>query len=366
MPCRQTTTGITNYSCNLCDYSSENLYQFRIHLAAHGCFTHLVSNACEDFPFKCGYCTYVAQDEGDFGAHIASHLEQRNYRCSKCEFTAFKRSSVLHHITITHDENEDIQVLDLQADSMTQQGKEEPKLVNFDTELRIIPVTDHDMEKEGLSLYSPQSCPLSENSSSSMEADGDEDMDIIGLELPNMKDLETEDVDGSDCTEEFGGNDDEESLGSSAPACVEASRSQASSILRATLQGQIHEYGFSKLTVPHGAQDDVSSDAEASDSDSSLAIKNADPLPQVLSKVNIQETSELEEPEYEEASSAGAKEKETNCSVDVSVSSEAEQSEAVILSKPENTDKESRDTCGDGGSQHFANVFSTLNKWLEK
>lgn len=66
---------------------------------------------------------------------------------------------------------------------------------------------------------------------------------------------------------------------------IEASRSQASSILRATLQGQIHEYGFSKLTVPHGAQDDVSSDAEASDSDGSLAIKNADPLPQVLSSV---------------------------------------------------------------------------------
>ena len=129
-------TGVTSYSCNECDYTSENLYQYRFHLANHGSFPHLVKDTPEDLPFKCGYCTYVAADEGDFGAHIASHLERRNFSCSKCDYTAFKRSAVHFHIQSTHDETEEIQVVDLHAENAAELGGggagEEAQLVNLD------------------------------------------------------------------------------------------------------------------------------------------------------------------------------------------------------------------------------------------
>ncbi|XP_076437618.1 uncharacterized protein LOC143276847 [Babylonia areolata] len=309
------TTGVTQYACNECDYTSDDLYQYRLHLASHGSFPHLVRDsaahstptptpapapapALEDLPFRCGYCAYVAEDEGDFGAHLASHLERRNFRCSKCEFTAFQRSAVQTHIQTTHDETEEIEVIDLQAAALSkvsEQGKgkggsggdggtEEPQqLVNLEPKVKVVPVNDLDLDREGLTLFSPPPTP-DEEGLEGREGSGEGGVNIIGLETPSIAELDNQ----SDSTEEWGtgdrdgddGNNEEEEdvsrEGSPAGSDSSVPRRPGSSILRLTLQGKLTgEYGI-KRAVP--ADKDAGGDvSDASGSGDSYLSAASDP-----------------------------------------------------------------------------------------
>lgn len=192
----------------------------------------------------------MAADEGDYGAHIASHLDQRTYKCSKCDYTAIKQSSVLHHIQSCHDETEDIEVIDMETECI-----EEAKLVNFDPVLKLSPVSDLDLDKEGLILYTPPLTPLTpvfndEDAVFTMETGEtriEEEDAVTGLDSSSVKDLENDEDRGSNATEEFGITDDDDDETSS-PEDLNA-KTTSLSILRATLQGKLPDYGFERVAL---------------------------------------------------------------------------------------------------------------------
>lgn len=342
-------TGVTSYSCNECDYTSENLYQYRFHLANHGSFPHLVKDVPEDLPYKCGYCIYVAEDEGDFGAHIASHLERRNFRCSKCEYTAFKRSAVQFHIQSTHDETEEIEVIDLQAENVSEEGGsvEEPQLVNLDPKVKVVPVNDLDLDREGLTLFSPPSSPeaLVQLEGGEFQVDSD-DVGIIGLGTPNMAELELDNQ--SDSTEEWGTNHEDQSREGSPALSDQASAlpSSGGSILRLTLQGKLTgEYGI-KRAVPADMDEAALSDASASrdsmasapsDEEDRQAQDDAESLPGFEPGDEVDGVSGVDEEGDEQAGDEGR----------------------VVL-----TSRAAKDEAR--GEGDVGNVFTTLSSWLDK
>ena len=360
LPVVRRETGVTTYSCNECDYTSENLYQYRLHLANHGSFPHLVKDVPEDLPFKCGYCVYVAEDEGDFGAHIASHLERRNFRCSKCEYTAFKRSAVQFHIQSTHDETEEIEVIDLQAENVSDKGGsvEEPQLVNLDPKVKVVPVNDLDLDREGLTLFSPPSSPeaLEQREGREFQVDS-EDVGIIGLGTPSMVDLELDNQ--SDSTEEWGTNPEDQSREGS-PALSDqtpAPTSGSGSILRLTLQGKLTgEYGI-KRAVP-ADMDAALTDASASrDSMASIPSDDEDNQAQDDAEVeSVQGFEPMDEVDGVSGVDDGGGEQVEDEESPLGLVNEDEENEAL-------TGRTSKDEVQEGD---IGNVFTTLNSWLDK
>ncbi|KAL8607774.1 hypothetical protein ACOMHN_039447 [Nucella lapillus] len=409
--------GVTQYSCNECDYTSENLYQYRLHLANHGSFPHLVKDIAEDLPFRCGYCVYVAKDEGDFGAHIASHLERRNFRCSKCEYAAFNRSAVQTHIQTTHDETEEIEVIDLQAHNVSEQGGsvEEPQLVNLEPKVKVVPVNDLDLDREGLTLFSPPPTPVDEEE----EEEEGREVNIIGLEMPSVTELDNQ----SDSTEEWGGNDEEneDEGGSSSPppppdqAADPPPPRSGNSILRLTLQGKLTgEYGIKRaepvdkdgdLSEASGSGDGSLSEAEAEaaneDEERSLERsyddaemeedyqgeeeeggneegevvhnddedndENVDVPNEGFEDVEMQNNEEEEEEEEQG-------EVEEDPDEDVEMENEEDQSlyqaessvgfEALV--EEEEGERSEEEGMQEGGDREVGNLFSNVNSWLDQ
>ncbi|KAL8586575.1 hypothetical protein ACOMHN_053928 [Nucella lapillus] len=127
--CSQQASGVAKYFCNECDFTSENLYKYRQHLASHGNFAHHTQDTPDDddddddddgdndAPFLCGFCDYVAENGKNFKSHITSHLEPRNFSCTKLHV----HTSAL--------------------------------VVDLDPKVKVVPVNDLDLYREGLTLF---------------------------------------------------------------------------------------------------------------------------------------------------------------------------------------------------------------------
>ncbi|OWF44896.1 uncharacterized protein LOC110457710 [Mizuhopecten yessoensis] len=95
-------TGIIQYSCHLCSYSSESLYHYRQHLAAHGGFKWLTAGTQLESRLKCGYCSYLAAGDKDFNTHMEKHLATRPFSCPYCDFSQYTQGKVKTHVAYAH------------------------------------------------------------------------------------------------------------------------------------------------------------------------------------------------------------------------------------------------------------------------
>ena len=288
VPTLRQPKGVTNYTCSHCRFTSENLYQYRIHLANHGSLPALVSDDPGDAPLKCSYCGYLAEDEGDFGAHIASHLDSHNFGCNKCDYVALKRSEVESHILTLHSGRDGGKVLDLHAENTTEQGREEEdaQLVDLDPQVKVVPVNDLDLDREGLTLFSPATSPEAGVQEETCGLDPEpEDVDILGLEPDSGDD------DQSDFAEDM-----ENPPEVTSPKQVMAPPS-GGGLLRLTLQGKLSgEYGIKRAVITDLNPTDVDSRVVTSPGDHGEDIVDLQP------EDDVDEDDDEEEEEVENGS----------------------------------------------------------------
>ncbi|XP_069136052.1 uncharacterized protein [Argopecten irradians] len=95
-------TGIVQYSCHICSYSSQSLYHYRQHLAVHGGFKWLSAGTQLESRLKCGYCSYLAAGDKDFNAHMEKHLATRPFSCPYCDFSQYTQGKVKTHVAYAH------------------------------------------------------------------------------------------------------------------------------------------------------------------------------------------------------------------------------------------------------------------------
>ncbi|XP_060079692.1 uncharacterized protein LOC132559097 [Ylistrum balloti] len=95
-------TGIIQYSCHLCSYSSQSLYHYRQHLAVHGGFKWLTAGTQLESRLKCGYCSYLASGDKDFNSHMEKHLATRPFSCPYCDFSQYTQGKVKTHVAYAH------------------------------------------------------------------------------------------------------------------------------------------------------------------------------------------------------------------------------------------------------------------------
>ncbi|XP_033747545.1 LOW QUALITY PROTEIN: uncharacterized protein LOC117332661 [Pecten maximus] len=95
-------TGVIQYSCHICSYSSQSLYHYRQHLASHGGFKWVTAGTQLESRLKCGYCSYLAAGDKDFNTHMEKHLATRPFSCPYCDFSQYTQGKVKTHVAYAH------------------------------------------------------------------------------------------------------------------------------------------------------------------------------------------------------------------------------------------------------------------------
>ena len=257
------------FSCKQCDYTSDNYDHYCIHLANHGSISKLTNlPVLGHVPFKCGYCVYVAKDEFNLGKHLAAHLDEKSFSCSECHFSAFEFSTIESHIQTTHDETDEIEIIDLNSMNTLKESIFSSKRTaeNIDTN-----VDGNDCNKEVLTPF-PVNNDL--DNGGDVEEDGASQLNkklaLHVLNCPSaLGDDDDDDDDGdnerSDSTEEWGTSASIEA----SPIPVECPCAPSGgSILRLTLQG--------KLTGEYGIKSAVPVDSNSFSKSSLLSDEDAD------------------------------------------------------------------------------------------
>lgn len=136
-PVKKTITGVTNYSCHLCEYSGPGMFHFRLHLIAHKEMTQLTTELDDKSKLSCGFCCYIGKSTFDLSIHVASHMAQMRYKCPYCDFKQFKSGKVQVHLKNIHSDREEI-VIDRE---LKQTNVGNIKLVNLCPELEVERIT---------------------------------------------------------------------------------------------------------------------------------------------------------------------------------------------------------------------------------
>ncbi|XP_041361033.1 uncharacterized protein LOC121377192 [Gigantopelta aegis] len=151
-PVRRTSQTVF-YCCHQCSFTSESLYLFRLHLAQHGNYRHLVTDLTSESPLKCGFCPYVAGDQNDFSLHLETHFDMRNFKCGHCSYSAYTKAHVRSHLANFHAGLEE-KLIDTSSlavvESRTEETTNMPKLVNLDPQVvleDVLYLTDQDLDK---------------------------------------------------------------------------------------------------------------------------------------------------------------------------------------------------------------------------
>ena len=79
------------YTCNLCDYYSENKNYLKQHM-------DLVHN--NDRPFKCPFCEYAGKRSHALREHLIVHSNERPYQCQSCNATFRKKGHLTNHVKL--------------------------------------------------------------------------------------------------------------------------------------------------------------------------------------------------------------------------------------------------------------------------
>ncbi|KAL4223505.1 hypothetical protein ACF0H5_016976 [Mactra antiquata] len=126
-------TGKTVYSCDLCLYSAEGLFQFRLHLLGHEEYTQVTTRMDNEAKMACGFCSYTVRNPFELNIHVASHMGDMRYKCAYCDYAQFTPSKIILHTRYAHSDRTEV-IVDLQKKRFTTGPL---KLVNFSPVLKL-------------------------------------------------------------------------------------------------------------------------------------------------------------------------------------------------------------------------------------